>query len=164
MNTMTGQQYQRTITAFFDSEADANRAITRLTSAGIPRANVSMLAGARPGARTQDNDEGPGFWEALKDMFMPDEDRATYAEGLKRGGYVVCVRTDAAHYEKAIDILDDEGTIDIEQRSAAWRNEGWTGYTSRESAMGMTRANLGSSTRASSAQTASARTAGRDEV
>ena len=72
---------------------------------------------------TSRDDEGPGFWEALKDMFMPDEDRATYAEGLRRGGYVVCVRTDAAHYEKAIDILDDEGTIDIEQRSAAWRNE-----------------------------------------
>jgi len=126
MNTMTGQQYQRTITAFFDSEADANRAITRLTSAGIPRANVSMLAGARPGARTQDNDEGPGFWEALKDMFMPDEDRATYAEGLKRGGYVVTVRTDSTHYAQAIDILDDDGTVDLDQRSAQWRTEGWT--------------------------------------
>src|SRR3954452_18306204 len=126
MNTTTGQQYQKTITAFFDSEGDAQRAITRLTSAGIPRANVSMLAGARPGARTQENDQEPGFWEALKDLFMPDEDRATYAEGLRRGGYVVTVRTDSAHYSKAIDILDDEGTVDLDQRSAQWRTEGWT--------------------------------------
>jgi len=162
---MTGQQYQRTITAFFDREDEANRAITKLTAAGIPRGSVSMVAGrSQSQTVTSRDDEGPGFWEALKDMFMPDEDRATYAEGLRRGGYVVCVRTDAAHYEKAIDILDDEGTIDIEQRSAAWRNEGWTGYTARESGMGMTGTNAASSTRASTAQTTSAQTAGRHEV
>ena len=34
----------------------------------------------RPASRR--DDEGPGFWEALKDLFLPDEDRATYAEGL----------------------------------------------------------------------------------
>src|SRR5215203_2979182 len=134
---MTGQQYQRTITAFFDREDEANRAITKLTAAGIPRGSVSMVAGGKQTVTARD-EEGPGFWEALKDMFMPDEDRATYAEGLRRGGYVVCVRTDAAHYEKAIDILDDEGTIDIEQRSAAWRNEGWSGYTAREPEVGRT--------------------------
>jgi uncharacterized protein (TIGR02271 family) len=156
VSTMTGQQYQRTITAFFDREDEANRAITKLTAAGIPRGSVSMVAGRSPSQTvTSRDDEGPGFWEALKDMFMPDEDRATYAEGLRRGGYVVCVRTDTAHYEKAIDILDDEGTIDIEQRSAAWRNEGWSGYTARESA-------VTSAPRV--AQTTAARTAGREEV
>jgi uncharacterized protein (TIGR02271 family) len=94
-----------------------------------------MLAGARPGARTQEKDQEPGFWEALKDLFMPDEDRATYAEGLRRGGYVVTVRTDSAHYSKAIDILDDEGTVDLDQRSAQWRTEGWT-HSRPRAAMG----------------------------
>src|SRR5215213_10394564 len=160
---MTGQQYQRTITAFFDREDEVNRATTKLTAAGIPRGSVSMVTGRSPSQTvTSRDDEGPGFWEALKDMFMPDEDRATYAEGLRRGGYVVCVRTDAGHYEKAIDILDDEGTIDIEQRSAAWRNEGWSGYTARESAVGRTATNTTSAPRA--AQTTAARTAGREEV
>src|SRR5215217_6090784 len=161
MSTMTGQQYQRTVSAFFDREDEANRAITRLTSAGIPRSNISLLAGGSQSV-TARNDEGPGFWEALKDMFMPDEDRATYAEGLRRGGHLVCVRTDAAHYQKAIDILDDEGTVDLDQRSAAWRNEGWSGYTARESAVGRTATNTTSAPRAG--QTTAARTAGREEV
>src|ERR671912_23868 len=128
MTGMTGQQYQRTITAFFDQEDEANRAVSRLTSAGIPRASINIVAGKSQSVTSQSKEE-PGFWEALKDLFMPDEDRATYAEGLRRGGYVVTVRADAAHYEKAIDILDDEGTIDIDQRSETWRKEGWSGYS-----------------------------------
>src|SRR5215204_3971156 len=138
MSTTSDHEYQRTITAFFDEEEEANRAISRLTSAGIPRNSISMVAGRAKTGATR-NDEEPGFWESLKDFFMPEEDRATYAEGLRRGGYVVGVRTDSAHYERAIDILDDDGTIDLDQRSAAWRNEGWTGYTTREAAMGVSR-------------------------
>jgi hypothetical protein len=130
MTGMTGQQYQRTITAFFDQEDEANRAVSRLPSAGIPRASINIVAGKSQSVTSQSKEE-PGFWEALKDLFMPDEDRATYAEGLRRGGYVVTVRADAAHYEKAIDILDDEGTIDIDQRSETWRKEGWSGYVNR---------------------------------
>ncbi len=34
-----------------------------------------------------------GFLAALKDMFMPEEDRYSYAEGLRRGGYLVSVKT-----------------------------------------------------------------------
>jgi len=158
MSTTSGHEYQRTITAFFDKEEEANRAISRLTSAGIPRNSISMVAGrAQTGAVRKD--EEPGFWESLKDFFMPEEDRATYAEGLRRGGYVVAVRTDTAHYERAIDILDDDGTIDLEQRSAAWRNEGWTGYTAREAAVAGS--NPSAKTRASSPQTTSSR---REEV
>src|ERR671912_471377 len=92
-------------------------------------ASTSWRGGRRGGGGHPQLRKDPGFWESLKDLFMPDEDRATYAEGLRRGGYVVTVRTDAAHYEKAIDILDDEGTIDIDQRSETWRKEGWSGYS-----------------------------------
>jgi len=75
------------------------------------------------------NDEGMGFWDSLKDLFLPDEDRHTYAEGLRRGGYLVTVRATEANYARALDILDDEGTIDLDERAASWRSEGWTGYT-----------------------------------
>jgi len=76
-----------------------------------------------------ENNEGVGFWEALKDLFLPEEDRHTYAEGLRRGGYLVTVQTRDANYARALDILDDEGTIDLDERAASWRSQGWTGYT-----------------------------------
>ncbi len=129
---------QRTITAFFDNRSDADEAVSRLHSAGISRDSVRLVPGQerdRQGGANQDNfrksqegDEGLGFWEALKDLFMPDEDRHVYAEGLRRGGYLVTVTTSDANYERAMDILDDEGTIDIDERERSWRAEGWSGY------------------------------------
>ncbi len=125
MNT-TGR---RTITAFFENRQDANEAVEGLGRAGIPRNSINIVEGANRTAEASvpRDDEGLGFWESLKDLFLPDEDRATYAEGLRRGGYIVTVQADSAHYEKAIDILDDEGTVDIDQRAQSWRQEGWTG-------------------------------------
>nr|WP_244627487.1 YsnF/AvaK domain-containing protein [Microvirga tunisiensis] len=40
---------------------------------------------------------------------------------------MVSVQASDADYERVIDILDDEGTIDIDERSSSWRSEGWTG-------------------------------------
>jgi uncharacterized protein (TIGR02271 family) len=131
---------RRTITAFFDSRQDANEAIRRLEGAGIPRSSISLVEGAdrTGGASVSRDDEGPGFWEALKDLFLPDEDRATYAEGLRRGGYIVTVQANDALYGQAIDILDDEGTVDLDQRSQSWRQEGWQGYAGPDYGRGTT--------------------------
>jgi uncharacterized protein (TIGR02271 family) len=78
------------------------------------------------------------------------EDRHTYAEGLRRGGYLVTVRTDDAHYERVLDILDDEGTIDMDERAASWRKQGWTPQTtgSAAGASATTRAGIGAGTQA----------------
>jgi uncharacterized protein (TIGR02271 family) len=137
--TPSSQGQTRTITAFFDNRTDAEEAVQRLHSAGIPRDAVRMMAG-NEGKPERDvnpdsyrgahqNNEGVGFWEALKDLFLPEEDRHTYAEGLRRGGYLVTVQTRDADYARALDILDDEGTIDLDERAASWRSQGWTGYT-----------------------------------
>jgi hypothetical protein len=81
------------------------------------------------GSRAASSKQSKGFWESLGDLFLPDEDRYTYAEGLRRGGYLVTVRASDAEYDRALDILDDEGTIDVEERAASWRSEGWSGYS-----------------------------------
>jgi uncharacterized protein (TIGR02271 family) len=137
--TPSGTQQTRTITAFFDSRTDADEAVRRLHAAGFAQSAVRLTPGyqGRPERDVNpdsyrgayENNEGFGFWEALKDLFLPEEDRHAYAEGLRRGGYLVTVQTGDASYARALDILDDEGTIDIDERAASWRSEGWTGYT-----------------------------------
>lgn len=114
----------RTITGFFDTAADADVAVGRLVAAGIPRSEITVVRGTDYGA----SHEGRGFWEALKDFFLPDDDRELYAEGLRRGGYLVTVKTSDTLYHKALEILDEEGAIDIDERAASWRSEGWAGY------------------------------------
>src|SRR5918993_2238441 len=136
----SNQTSRRTITAFFDNRQDANEAFERLGRAGIARANINIVEGANraQGTSVSRDDEGLGFWEALKDLFLPDEDRATYAEGLRRGGYIVTVQANEALYETAIDILDDEGTVDLDQRAQSWRQEGWTGTSGSDYSRGTT--------------------------
>lgn len=141
----------RTITAFFDSRTDADEAVEALVSAGISRSQVRMVAGREGGTSGSStstyssssssghssSNEG-GFWDSLKDLFLPEEDRYTYAEGLNRGGYLVTATVSDAHYETALDILDDEGTIDMNERESSWRSEGWGGYTGGSASSGLT--------------------------
>jgi len=116
----------RTVTAYFDTREHAKAAMQRLESAGIPAQSISLIEGTNPSTQPTTSKETPGFWDSLADLFLPEEDHSTYAEGLRRGGYVVTVRTDDSHYQRAIEILDADGTIDLEDRAASWRKEGWS--------------------------------------
>jgi uncharacterized protein (TIGR02271 family) len=114
----------------FDSQGDAQRAVDRLIEAGIPASSIRLVPGYENDTSVTDRKEQhKGFFASLADLFMPDEDRYTYAEGLSRGGYmVVASNLDATYYDRAVDILDDEGSIDLDEREQTWRSEGWSGY------------------------------------
>ncbi|MBA3326049.1 MAG: YsnF/AvaK domain-containing protein [Rhodobacteraceae bacterium] len=123
-----------TLTAFFDSRGEADRAVQRLRDNGVSDANIRLTEGSEDGGGAAAAPRDKGFFEALGDMFFPDEDRAAYAEGLSRGGYLVTVSgLSADQYDVALDILDDEGAVDLDEREASWRSEGWSGATGRES-------------------------------
>ncbi|WP_181699641.1 YsnF/AvaK domain-containing protein [Chthonobacter albigriseus] len=121
----------RVVTAYFETRDDASRAVERLVASGIPQSQVRLTEGTSNTASTTattEPRESRGFLDMLADLFIPDEDRHSYAEGLRRGGYLVSATVDAASYDRAIDILDDEGSIDIGEREQSWRSEGWSGY------------------------------------
>ena len=124
----------RSLSAMFDTRAEADRAVSRLEAAGI--ADVVLTGGENEGygsvqrdAAVDTHTHDKGFFESIGDFFFPEEDRYAYAEGLNRGGYLVTVSNLAAgQYATALDILDDEGAVDLDAREAEWREEGWTGY------------------------------------
>jgi uncharacterized protein (TIGR02271 family) len=68
-----------------------------------------------------------GIAGALVDAGVDENDAHAYAEGIRRGGALVTVRASDADVERIVDILDDEGTVDFEERENTWRSEGWTG-------------------------------------
>ncbi|WP_449409989.1 YsnF/AvaK domain-containing protein [Methylobacterium komagatae] len=123
----------QTITAMYDNRAEAEAAQAKLVAAGIPQASIKLLAGTQT-AQTgtskgydHTRDEG-GFWASLKDAFMPEEDRYTYSEGLSRGGTLLTVSVEDAHVDTAMNILEEHGSVDLDEREATWRKEGWSGY------------------------------------
>ena len=122
----------QTITALFDKPVEAQAAQAKLVAAGIPQSAIKLVQGSQTarnsGSYDYRKDEG-GFWASLKDYFMPEEDRYAYSEGLSRGGTLLTVQADPAHVEKAYDILEQNGSVDLDQRETTWRKEGWSGYT-----------------------------------
>ncbi|WP_246389374.1 YsnF/AvaK domain-containing protein [Microvirga mediterraneensis] len=82
---------------------------------------VSTLVGAGAGAAVG------GIAGALVDAGVDENDAHAYAEGIRRGGALVTVRASEADVDRIVDILDDEGTVDFDERENTWRSEGWTG-------------------------------------
>jgi len=124
------------ITAMFDSRSDAEMARERLSSVGVDANSVSIVDQSSEGysANEYSTHQNKGFWSTLKDAFLPDEDRHTYEEGVRRGHYLLTARVDDGYADEATRILDDANTIDIDERSNQWRQSGWqapaaTGYS-----------------------------------
>ena len=147
----------RALTAFFDTKGAAEQAVSDIEAAGIPRHDITMVEGGTGAAGVTPAPTHEGFLASLKDMFMPEEDRYSYAEGLRRGGYLVSVKTRQVDMDRVLDILDRDGAVDMEQRETSWRNEGWTGY--RAPAIGAT-ASAGVATTREAVPPSAARTTG----
>ena len=83
---------------------------------------VAALSGAGVGA------VAGGIIGALTESGIPEEEAHQYAEGVRRGHVLVTVRTDEERAERARDILDAQGAVDVEGRVSSWRERGWTGH------------------------------------
>ena len=129
--SMTDMQHDHVVTAFFDTKAAAEKAKVQVVALGLGEDTVTITEGqgsaGYTGQRSTTGTGNEGLWGSLKNIFAPEEDQHAYAEGLQRGGYLLTVHTSEAHYDRVLHILDQEGAVDMNEREAEWRKEGWTG-------------------------------------
>jgi len=71
-------------------------------------------------------DEG-GFLASLKSLFVPDQDRDTYAEAIRRGGFLLTARAEESSADRAMDILEEHGAVDLDERQQVWRTDNLSG-------------------------------------
>lgn len=114
------------ITALFDSRDDAEDALRRLSHAGIgaERAQIASEKGdeGRSGLGMSGN-----LASVLNDQSLPASDRETFAEGLRRGGYLLTVRAEDRAAHQVVSILDETDAVDLDDRAEQWRSSGWSG-------------------------------------
>ncbi len=109
---------QTTLTALYDTRGDADTAAERLVAeTGLARSDITVTAQDAGAA-----EEG-GFLASLKNLFVPDQDRSTYAEAVRRGGFLLTARVEQGSAERAMDILEEHGAVDLEDRQQSWRTE-----------------------------------------
>src|SRR5689334_2552741 len=82
---------------------------------------VSTAVGAAAGAATG------GIIGALTQAGVSDEDASRYAEGVRRGGTLVSARVPDGDQAR-LEAMLNQSSVDLQRRSAAWQQSGWTGF------------------------------------
>jgi uncharacterized protein (TIGR02271 family) len=116
----------KTVTCLYQDQQKASEIVSRLEQAGISRGGIDVYS-----------DASGSLMDALENAGVPSSDAHAYAEGVRRGGSLVAVECDDDEVERVIDILDDDGVLDLDEQQTSWRSEGWQGHDTSASG-GMT--------------------------
>ncbi|MGZ8246316.1 DUF2382 domain-containing protein [Methylomagnum sp.] len=123
-----------TVVGLIDSRSEVERVVHDLVSEGFPRERIHVVTGDAEPEETDSGFRGLlvklGLLETQrKDLGLPAEHVGYYSEGVRRGGYLVTVDADEAKVEQAVDVLEDHGAVNIEERAAEWQKSGWSSAT-----------------------------------
>jgi len=137
----------RTITALFDDRSDAEAAQERLKQSRVDADHIRIHDKSSEGYNetSRSTHEDRGIWASIKNAFLPDEDRHTYEEGVRRGGYLLTADVDDDAVAEAVSVLEEANTVDIDERAGSWRSSGWD-YAPGEAAATAASYGAGSST------------------
>jgi len=134
----------KTLVALYDTCTDAEHVVQELIKDGFIRSEVHLALDHTEGCETphaavewDSASEGDTFFDTLVDFGVPHEEAHAYAEGVRRGGALVVVEGRDDRAERGMEILRRLHPVNLHERTAQWRQEGWTGYdaTARTSAL-----------------------------
>ncbi len=117
-----------TYTALFDREADATAAQAELRALGIvPTDEVNISGKNAAGLSPDRSSESHGFWHSLKNVFVSNEDRPVYEEGVRQGGWLLTINVDEANADRVHDWLEGSNAVNVEERTRQYRDAGQLG-------------------------------------
>src|SRR4029434_5967883 len=125
----------KTLVALYDTFADAEHVVHELIDDGFARSDIHLALDhtKSPVAHASSGEwdaayEGANLLDTLPDLGVPYDEAHSYAEGVRRGGALVVVESSDDRAERGMEILRRLHPVDIHERTAQWRQEGWTGY------------------------------------
>lgn len=149
---------QHTLAAVFDNRSSAQQAMDELTNSGFPRADVTLkdtsgatgmdagdnsvsntVTSTDNNARDDDGSIGSSIKNFFSNLFSDDDDHdaSVYSEAVNRGNCVLTLNaTSEDEVERAADIVERYGPIDIDEHVTQWSASGWTGAGSMRSGAG----------------------------
>jgi len=108
--------------------------VQELIADGFSRSDIHLALDHTEGCETQHAAvewdsayEGETLFDTLADLGVPPDEAHAYAEGVRRGGALVVVESSDDRAERGMEILQRLHPVNIHERTAQWRQEGWTG-------------------------------------
>lgn len=106
----------RTVTALYDTRAEAESAKERLSSA-VDVESAKIIDQQQEGS-------------SLGNLGISNEDRHAYGEGIRRGSFLLCAEVDNDEDAgEIVRILEETSSVDLEDRQNSWRSEGWAPFS-----------------------------------
>ena len=120
----------QTVVGIFDKNSNAQDAVEALVNKGFDRSNIDMSAGGKTSTGTAKNfnldndDHESGISRFFKNLFGDNDAEADrYNSYAAKSEAVVSVyATSADEAEKAADIMDDNGAVDLSLQSGGYDN------------------------------------------
>jgi uncharacterized protein (TIGR02271 family) len=124
----------KTLVALYDTVTDAEQVVQELIADGFSRSAIHLAldhtkSRTAPAASVERDAayEGAHLIDTLADLGVPHDEAYAYVEGVRRGGALVVVESSDDREERGMEILRRLHPVDIHERTAQWRQEGWTG-------------------------------------
>ena len=132
-----------TLVGIFDDHTAAQKAVRALSQAGIKQGDISIARNEPAGKgyttyggeNSKDYTTGTSIGGKISNFFgsifgadTTDDERGVYAEAVRRGSTLVTVNTDDNLLEKAADVLNENGAVDVDRRTAQYRADGFKNY------------------------------------
>ncbi len=124
-------RHDNQIVAVFEDEAAATVARDALVGAGVPQAQVEVVAhvagDAAPGqSHVEDGTVGDQILTALMGLFTPHDDHHDYTHAVRQGHAMVVVRpVGDTDRHRVIQVLEQSHPIDFDAKLAEWRQAGY---------------------------------------
>ncbi len=129
----------KTIVGIFDDNEEARAAVQALNKAGVKQGDINLARNegtgkgytAYSGANNEEESIGDSISDFFGNLFGTDDDPSVtpetdvYAESVRRGSVVVTAQVEEKMVDKAADILNDNGAIDVDRRAAQYRKDGY---------------------------------------
>ncbi len=125
----------QSIIAAFKDNSTAKQAVERLVAQGFARSAIHLQSGyedaTAPAAGRTSLADPFGFATFFSTLFGADaqSEAGKYAEAVRRGTTVVAVDVRSeGESDKATRVMQELGSIDVDQRAQEWQSQGWTGF------------------------------------
>ena len=138
-----------TIVGIFDDYTAAQAAVKALSGAGVKQCDMHIARNEPAGkgyttyggANAKDYETGTSIGTKIENffgnLFSADADPAVrqesdlYAESVRRGNVAVAIKVEDKMVDRAADILNENGAVDVERRAAQYRAAGYKNYDAK---------------------------------
>lgn len=107
----------QTVIGVFENIADANQAAQQLTEVGFRHADVDVSTNYRDRETTRDEDNDEGVGGFFHSLFGDSDDKYRHTEATRRGTLVTVHTQTMEEAERASEILDEYGAMDVNDES-----------------------------------------------